>query len=600
MKHAPEHIFIEFTRDDQNSSVSKTRYKQLNKKYKIIAAMVDNLAPTLKSQLYPTDDLQKLMKEKKDILSNDRLMLYFSQMGKSLYSDKNIEINEIFTPKYQIDHILPQSYIPDDSLENKALVLSHENQMKTDSLLLEDDIIKKNITRWEYLKKAGLIGPKKFANLTRTQVTDKQKRGFINRQIVQTSQMIKNVANILNSIYPDTQIIETRARLGAMFRNAFSNYNKDNYNYQYPEFVKNRNINDFHHAQDAYISSIVGSYKLKKYPEHEMEFVYDAYSKYLDTLNKKRKNGKIPEYSNNGIIIGSMFNGNIQRDKLTGEIIWDQKIKNRIIKTFGYKQYNLTRMAKTYDGTLYKTTIQKHNPKAKLAPIKKGMDTAIYGGYTGENTSYATLVNIDGKNKLVNIPVRIANEIKNGEINQSKWIEQNTKFKKSIKIILNSIPLGQLVKSNKYGLIYLSSGKEMINAQQLFLPYKEVALLSLLEKVDPSDYHFVLEKYNKNILNNIYADILRHLNEFYKLFSSEYKNLKNNQEEFNKLNPIDKVKIIKELLSMTHANSSNANIKFGDISSSRFGRRSNGYEFSNSDFIYQSPTGLYESRIHID
>ncbi|WP_125588484.1 type II CRISPR RNA-guided endonuclease Cas9 [Companilactobacillus jidongensis] len=602
MKHAPEHIFIEFTRDDKDSTITNSRYKQLEKKYKELADITRNLASELKNALYPTDDLKNLMKDKKNALSNERLMLYFSQMGKSLYSNAEIDINRLFTTDYQVDHILPQSYIKDDSLENKALVKANENQRKLDDLLLPNDVIVNNTNRWQYLKEAGLMGPKKFANLTRTQVTERQQEGFINRQLVQTSQMVKNVANILDSIYPDTQIIETRAGLGMGFRDAFSHLNKETYHYEHPEFVKNRNVNDFHHAQDAYISTIVGTYQLKKYPRDNMRLAFDAYSKFFEDLKKeaRKKDGKVPLYSRNGFIIGSMFNGKTQVNKQNGEIIWDQKIKDNISKTFKFKQYNITKQTHIYDGALYNATIQAPDDKKKLIPLKKGVDPYIYGGYTSDKPSYSTLVNIDDKKKLVNIPVRIAHEIDAGRINKLQWISDNTKHKKEIEILINKVPIGQIVESSDKGLVSLPSGTEMINNKQLVMSYGESALLSLLEHSTLDNYRFILGCYDDNFIKNIYMNILSKMENFYPGYQSEFKRFTENINAMDQVPEEKQVSVIEQILNLLHANSTNAKLKFGNIKNQAFGRKMNGYEFSNSDFIYQSPTGLYESKIHID
>ncbi|WP_334329468.1 type II CRISPR RNA-guided endonuclease Cas9 [Companilactobacillus sp. HBUAS59699] len=601
MKHDPEHIFIEFTREDQDSNITKSRHNQLVKRYKDIKNMVKKLAPELKNALYPTDDLEDQLKERKDALSNERLMLYFSQMGKSLYSNSEIDINRLFTADYQVDHILPQSYIKDDSLENKALVKANENQRKLDDLLLPSDVIAKNKQRWQYLKEAGLMGPKKFANLTRTQVTERQQEGFINRQLVQTSQMVKNIANILGATYPDTQIIETRAGLGMGFRDAFSHLNKENYHYEHPEFVKNRNVNDFHHAQDAYISTIVGTYQLKKYPRDNMRLAFNAYSKFFEDLKKeaRKKDGKVPVYSRNGFIIGSMFNGHTQINK-DGEIIWDQTIKDNISKTFKFKQYNITKQTHIYDGTLYNVTIQKADEKKKLIPTKKGLDPQIYGGYTSDKPSYSTLINLDGKKKLVNIPVRIAHEIDAGRIDKLEWISDNTKHKKDIEILIDEVPIGQIVDSADRGLVALPSATELVNAKQLVLPYEQSALLSLLSHTTSDDYEFIISHYDNSYLKTIYSQIIQKMNSFYPTYSSEAKRLNENIDELDELSASEQVSVIEQILNLLHANSSSAKLKFGNIKTQTFGRKPNGYEFSNSDFIHQSPTGLYESRIHID
>lgn len=61
----------------------------------------------------------------------DRYKLYEQQEGKCLYSGEAIaDVAEIFTEKYEVDHIIPFSLILDNTLSNKCLVLRKENQMK--------------------------------------------------------------------------------------------------------------------------------------------------------------------------------------------------------------------------------------------------------------------------------------------------------------------------------------------------------------------------------------------------------------------------------------------------------------------------------------
>ena len=46
------------------------------------------------------------------------------------------------------------------------------------------------------------------------------------------------------------------------------------------KFYKVREINDYHHAHDAYLNAVVGTALLKKYPKLAPEFVYGEYKKY--------------------------------------------------------------------------------------------------------------------------------------------------------------------------------------------------------------------------------------------------------------------------------------------------------------------------------
>lgn len=601
MKHEPKYIFIEFTREDKKSELADSRHKQLKKKYKKIKSIAKNLEPKLKDSLYPTEDFEELMDDYQNELYNTKLMLYFLQMGKSLYSGDTIEINRLFTQDYQIDHILPQSYIKDNSLENMALVKATENQDKSDDLLLKPNIINENVNRWEYLKESGLMGSKKFANLTRTEITEGQKKGFINRQLVQTSQMIKNVANIINKIYPNTKVIETRAGLGSEFRRTFSHLNKSTYHFEHPEFVKYRDINDNHHAQDAYIATVVGTYQLKRFPKNKMDLVYGEYSKFLEDMKKKarKKNKKITDHSQNGLIIGSMFNGKTQIDKESGEIIWDQSMKNKISKTFKNRQFNITNRTEIKKGVLFKQNLLKRTTE-NLIPRKKDLDPYTYGGYKYDNTSYMTLINIDGKNKLANIPIRIANEIKNNRIDLKEWLSDNYKHKKDIKIILKKIPVGQLIYSEDNGYLSLKSATEIVNAQQLMLPFEETALLSLLSSSSPDNYRFILHGYKPDYLSNIYVHILSKMKEFYPFYKSEYKRLSDNIDAFKELDNKGQIQILLELLNFLHSDSGTAKLDFGTIKTGSFGRKSHGIKFQNTDIIYESPTGLYKTRIHID
>ena len=61
----------------------------------------------------------------------EKYKLYEQQEGRCLYSGQKIdEVKEIFTEKYEIDHIIPYSLILDNTLANKCLVLRTENQKK--------------------------------------------------------------------------------------------------------------------------------------------------------------------------------------------------------------------------------------------------------------------------------------------------------------------------------------------------------------------------------------------------------------------------------------------------------------------------------------
>ena len=144
----------------------------------------------------------------------------------------------VASPNIQVDHIIPQSYIKDDSFENKALVLASENQNKSDQMLLPVEIRRKMRPYWDALLSAGLIGKKKHTNLLRDHIGEKQMKGFIARQLVETSQILKIVQSFLEEQYPETNTPPVIAGLSHELRERIG-------------LVKCREVNDFHHAHDA-------------------------------------------------------------------------------------------------------------------------------------------------------------------------------------------------------------------------------------------------------------------------------------------------------------------------------------------------------------
>ena len=71
---------------------------------------------------------KELKSKQSDKEFTERLYLYFTQNGRCMYSSEPLNIDTLYL--YEVDHILPQNYIKDDSLSNKVLVKKEENQME--------------------------------------------------------------------------------------------------------------------------------------------------------------------------------------------------------------------------------------------------------------------------------------------------------------------------------------------------------------------------------------------------------------------------------------------------------------------------------------
>ena len=246
----PLNTFIEFARSDEEKKRTSSRQKQLFKCY-----------DKLKEETTEYNKLvEQELKNKKyaDRLSDDRMFLYFIQNGKCMYTGEPLDIDLLL--QYQVDHIIPQAYIKDDSIENKVLVKSLENQYKTDKLLIAPEIRRKRKNFWDNLFHTGLMGAKKYANLNRAGISENEAKGFINRQLVETRQISKHVAVLLKNSYVNTNIVTIKAELSHNFRSKFN-------------LVKCREINDLHHAHDAYIACVIGNYILRRYENMDNELI---------------------------------------------------------------------------------------------------------------------------------------------------------------------------------------------------------------------------------------------------------------------------------------------------------------------------------------
>ncbi len=591
MGHNPSHIFVEVTRESSKKEITDSRYKRLTKIYSTLKNKSNEIIDDQKEYIIPSKKLEKELGKYGTQLSNEKYMLYFLQNGHSVYSPKSFNINDL--SNYEVDHIIPRSYIPDNSLENKALVFSGENQNKSDSLLLTQEIINKNINRWQYMLDHGMMGPKKFKNLTRTKITENDQKGFINRQLVQTSQIIKQVINILNLQFKDSETIclQSKANLSTSLRAAFSGEKKD-FHFKHPEFVKNRDVNDLHHAQDAYLACLLGIYCLHEFPTDEMLLVQKKYKEFFSkTKESFRKNGKLPDSDANGFIISPMIKGtkHFTRDDF-------KKVSN----IFKYKQCNITNKPTFGKGQFYKQTIYSPKEKKNLVPLNERLDSTIYGGYTNQETAYTDIIRINKKSyKLIKIPIEIAKKISKNKINPHEWIRSNVEPKRPFEIIKERVPKGQLTYSKTNGYLSIVSGSEIENAQQLFLSYESIALLTILKKSDAIKHNQILAFYDKDILNNIFLEILGKMKKFYPFYDNERKFLEKSYDSFKDAIIEDKINTLFELLKMLHAISGDATFEFNNISKDRFGRKRS-MNIKNTDLIYKSPTGLYESKFHID
>lgn len=271
--YAPKKIFLEVTRGEDEKSKGKytlARKKDLEAKLKAIKTEdAEAILKELNSGKYEDRDLQ-----------SKKLFLYFSQMGKCAYSGEPIDLEELNNSQlYDIDHIYPRSKTKDDSItRNLVLVKASLNREKTNTYPISDSIRSKMHGVWSIWYQKGLITKEKYERLIRVApLTDDELGGFIARQLVETSQSIKAIRDLLKRAYPETKIIMVKAGQVSEFRHLMSSDKKDRDGNVYErgkyEFIKVRDINDLHHAKDAYLNIVVGNVMQETFTDNPSEWI---------------------------------------------------------------------------------------------------------------------------------------------------------------------------------------------------------------------------------------------------------------------------------------------------------------------------------------
>lgn len=604
----PESIVVEMARENQYTNQGKSNSQQRLKR-------LEESLKDLGSKILKENIPAKLSKIDNNALQNDRLYLYYLQNGKDMYTGEELDIDRL--SNYDIDHIIPQAFLKDNSIDNKVLVSSASNRGKSDDVP-SLEVVKKRKTLWYQLLKSKLISQRKFDNLTKAErggLSPEDKAGFIQHQLVETRQITKHVARLLderfnnkkdedNKTLRTVKIITLKSTLVSQFRKDF-------------ELYKVREINDFHHAHDAYLNAVVASALLKKYPKLEPEFVYGDYPKYNSFRERKSATEKVYFYSNimnifkksiplaDGTVIDRPL---IEVNEETGESVWNKESDLATVRrVLSYPQVNVVKKVEVQSGGFSKELVQPHGNSDKLIPRKtKKMiwDTKKYGGFDSPIVAYSVLVMAErekGKSKKLK-PVK---ELVGITIMEKESFEKNT-----IDFLerrgLRNIQDENIIQLPKFSLFELENGrrrllasaKELQKGNEFILPNKLVKLLYHAKNI-----HNTLEPEHLEYVETHRADFGKIL-DVVSVFSEKYilaeTNLKKIREIYhtNMDAEIDELVIsFINLLTFTSIGAP-ATFKFFGHNIERK-RYSSVAEILNATLIHQSVTGLYETRIDL-
>lgn len=209
--------------------------------------------------------VQKLIAEKYPVMISDkmidRFVLWKSQDCKCIYSGKDISFSELISgTKIQVDHIIPQSIVLDETLNNKVVVLTEENQKKGNGLPLQymmNDQAKEFVNRVSNLNRKGNISRIKKEYLLLSELDDETVSGFVDRNINDTRTISKYIATYLRNAYSDKiKINVIKGAVTSRFRRRWLGAKRKVYDYLpsiYGLEQKTRDLHYYHHAIDAVI-----------------------------------------------------------------------------------------------------------------------------------------------------------------------------------------------------------------------------------------------------------------------------------------------------------------------------------------------------------
>lgn len=184
------------------------------------------------------------------------------------------------------------------------------------------------------LKANKMISDTKYERLVRVDgFTVDELTGFIARQLVETSQSVKTISKLLGKLNTTSRVVYSKAENVDQFKHNFGKIKDGNRKSVSKEkILKVRELNDLHHAYDAYLNIVVGNVYEVRFTANPRNFV----------SNKENRN-----YS-----LNTLFYYDVKGAWVMGETV---KMVESVLNN-PYVQVNKMAVRKT--GKLYDATMQ--------------------------------------------------------------------------------------------------------------------------------------------------------------------------------------------------------------------------------------------------
>lgn len=573
---APKRIFIEMARGgDAVKQRTKSRKERLMELYKACGKEARQWS-------------EALDKTPDDALRRDKLYLYYTQMGRCMYTGEVIRLEDLENQNlYDIDHIYPQSLTADDSLDNRVLVKKNVNAAKSDRYPLPEDVRTRQKNFWHSLLEKGFISKTKYERLVRAApLTADELASFIGRQLVETRQSTKAAAEILKRVFPEAEIVYAKAGNASRFRQQFG-------------FLKVRDVNDFHHAKDAYINIVVGNVYYTKFTANPAHFLREKDARY--SLNP------------------AMYKYPVTRGGVTAWIPGEDGTIAAVRRWMRKNNILFTRYSYKQQGGLFDQQIMKKGKgqvplKSDGSPIG---DIAKYGGYNKATVSYFMYVRAEDKGRpaylFVPVLLYLAGRLRTDADREAYCLEEWKREGKAYthpQILLKEIQYNALLEIHGYRMhISSRSGVYMFmkNAAELCIDEESAALIKRIGKF--LERSRVEKECKVTPYDNIDNDAVLALYDVFseKLNCGIYKEKMKTQAEvlnegrgqFSELALEEKCGVLAEILHLFQCNPVLSNLsKIGG--KARTGTIAVPFNVTKQEgltLIAQSPTGFFEKRI---
>ena len=575
MGKEPKKIFIEMARG------AEEKKRTISRKHRLL-----NLYGEIKDEERDwKNEIEKIPERK---FLSKKLYLYYTQMGRSMYTGRSVDLDQLFNNNiYDLDHIYPQSKTKDDSILNNLVLVEKNINNDKQAGIVPLKIQKKRKSFWVRLLKADLITKEKYKRLTRnTMLTNEELAGFINRQLVETRQSTKAIASLMRNLYESSEIVYVRAKSVSEFRNEKLN------------MFKVRELNDFHHAKDAYLNIVVGNV-------YHTKFTFNPYN----WLNTHKDN----TYNMNRMYDFDLKNGEGYAWKRGKEgsikVIKDTMNSNRIL---------YTRYSSCKKGMLFDQQIVKKG--AGQIQIKKDERLTVenYGGYNKVKASYFMLVKSTKKNEKIltieSFPIYLYEQLKNDK-NKVKDFCENEYGLQDAKVLINQIKIGSLFIIDGFPMhLRGRTGKQMVlqGAVQLTVEKKEEEYIKRVykyvsrnadskekENIKITEYDGVDTEHNLMLYDYL---ISKHKDTIYSNRpASQVDKLIEKREKFKERSIENQCIVLSEIVKLFACKPITANLKLieGAPMAGKILKNKEISKARSALLVHQSPTGLYQQTIDL-